>query len=203
LEAENRLTAEREKRRYEFLMLAAQVSPHFMANLLNEWRAQLGSTHRRIADAMERTYNLVVYYMAAHSPSKRRVPITTEIAQLEAYSELANRHSNQKYMLLHYEGEFEGYTLSPTTLLTFFENATKDGRSDLPEYPVRMELAMADRKLACTCRNRIKEHSDRHSHGVGLANLRRRLELEYGPRFRLESKQNGSEFIVQLIIHYQ
>jgi len=202
-EAERRLQAERDKQRYEYLLLSAQVSPHFMANLLDGWRLQLGREHRRIADAMERAYNLMVYYMEARLPAKRRVPLAMEISQLEAYTELAGHRGKSAHIQFHHEGELTGYTLPPTTLLTFLENSTKHGRTDLAEHPVRMEVTVADGKLSCICRNRVKEVPDTQSHGVGFANLRRRLELEYGSRFRLEANRKGDEYIVQLTIHYQ
>ena len=201
-EVERRLKTEQEKNRFEFFMLAGQVSPHFIAGLLSGWQRMLTDIGHGIVASMERAYDLMVYYMQARDPSKRRVPLALEVEQLDRYVELALGFDGSKHIQWQYEGELAGYSIPPTSLLDLIENGTKHGRTDLPESPIRMDLTVADNQLRCVCTNVVKEHADRKSHGVGLANLKRRLELEYHNHFCLETKREGDVFVAQLIINY-
>lgn len=201
-EAERRLVAEREKKRFEFFMLAGQVSSHFIANLLDDWRLKLGHTELAIAESMERAYDLMVYFMEARQPAKRRVPLALEVERLENYVALTTGLSRPKCIEFNCQGDLDGYTIPPTSLLDLIENSTKHGRTDLPDKPIRIAIAVANNQLKCVCTDVVKDTADRESHGVGLANLRRRLELEYNDRFRLESKRQQNTFIAQLTINY-
>ncbi len=196
------LQAEREKQRYEYLALAGQVSPHIMANLLDGWRQRLDPGQHHLATAMEGAYELMVYYMEARLPHKRRVPVTSEVAQVKTLIDLAEQEGKPIYIQWQCEARLAGYTLPPTTLLTPFENAMKHGHTDLPEHPVHMELAVHNNQLRFSCSNVVRDEPNSVSHGVGMANLRRRLELEYGERFRLESKLADGIYTIRLTIDY-
>ena len=199
-EVERRLDAEQEKRRFEFLMLAGQVSPHFMAGLLSTWQLELKNP--RVVASMERAYQLMVYYMDARKPEKRRVPLTVEVERLADYVELATGSGQPKHIECQWRGKLLGYTIPPTSLIELIENCTKHGRTDLPDHPIRMDINVEDNRLHCVCTNVVKENSDRPSHGVGLANLNRRLELEYNDRYRLDTQRQHDKFITQLTINY-
>lgn len=201
-EAERRLAAEREKKRFEFFMLAGQVAPHFIANLLNGWRTMLEHTERAIVESMECAYGLMVYFMEAREPAKRRVPLALEVERLENYVALTTGVGRPKCIEYSCHGDLDGYAIPPTSLLDLIENSTKHGRTDLPDNPIRIAITVAGNQLKCVCTNVVKDSADRESHGVGLANLRRRLELEYNDRYRLEAKRQQNMFIAQLTINY-
>ena len=199
---EAKMEAEMQKQRYEYLALAGQVSPHFMANLLNGWMVKLGHLQGQLAMAMQRAYLLMVYHMDARLHTKRVVPLIHEVEQMEAYIELVQQTGLPKHIIWQQHGSIAGNTIPPTTLLSFFENATKYGRMDLPEMPIAMQLDVNDERLSFLCTNAVKDNPLVESHGVGLANLRRRLELEYGNRCTLQTGTRNGSYVVELTINY-
>lgn len=208
-EAEAKLAAlqklmqtEAEKQQYEYLSLAGQVSPHFMANLLNGWMGKLLQTHQHVANAMHKAYLLMLYYLDARTMGKMVVPATFEVQQVEAYLELMGQSANPVFVEWQSAGNAAGYAIPPTTLLTPIENAFKHGRSDLRDRPIHTRLDIHNNTLRFTCRNVVNAAADRESHGIGLANLRRRLALRYGSNFSLDTHHERDEFMLQLSIDF-
>lgn len=197
-----RLRAEEERSQYEYLALAGQVSPHFTANLINGWLVQLGDVHRYVALAMERAYELMVYYMDAHLPHKQQVPLSEEMRQLQSFISLLSAKGDDTHIQYTQDGNPAGYALPPTTLLTIAENALKYGRTDLPAQPIHLCLQVGGGVLRFACTNVVKDHHDRVSHGIGLANLKRRLQLAYPDRFRFHANRRKDVHHVNLHIDY-
>ncbi len=199
---ERLLDAERQKQRFEYLSLSAQVSPHFLANLVNTWMGQLGNTHGELAQSMDRMHTLVVYHMEAKEQAKAVVPLPRELEALRSYVQLSQRPDRPVYATLDVPHQVAGYTIPPTVLITLLENGLKHGVSDDPAHPIRMRLVMDGHVMRFSCRNRTKERAAWQSHGVGLVNLRRRLAIKYGDRATLATDTRGKEFVAELTIVY-
>lgn len=93
--------------------------------------------------------------------------------------------------------------VAPLLFMTLVENAFKHGATSPADRPVRIEVTDRDGMLVCTTFNhfaRRAEGSGDGAGGVGLANLRRRLELIYGRRASLMTEATGSTFTATLKI---
>lgn len=191
------------RRSYEYVMLAGQVSPHFMANLFYHWTTELHQEQTGLRQKVHQAYELMVYYMEALQTGRRRILLTREIEQLQQYIALCSKKDLPAYIKLDITGDLTGYTVPPVTLLTLMENAVKYGRTDLPDQPIRMQVSLQDKVLHIQCDNLIRPNAETKSHGMGLANLRRRLELEFSDRFRLSSSAKGTRYTAKLIIAYE
>lgn len=190
------------RRSYEYVMLAGQVSPHFMANLFYDWTSELRQEQTGLRQKVHQAYGLMVYYMDALQTGRRRIPLTREVEQLQQFIALCGKKDLPAYIKLDITGDLTGYTVPPVTLLTLLENAVKYGRTDLPDQPIRIQVSLQDKVLRVHCDNLIRPHSETKSHGMGLANLRRRLELEFSDRFQLIGSAKGARYYATLIIDY-
>lgn len=201
-EVEARLAAEQEKQRYEFVALTGQVSPHLQANLMNRWIVLLSKTHRVLAAEIDKAYQLMKYYMTSHAmDGKRTVTLKEEVRLLEFYMDLFMVSDTSKsYITLDKNTALAGYTIPPTTLLTFLENAMKHGVASNPDRSVQMTIRTDAEGIHFVCINTVSAHKVFNSHGVGLANLLRRLNLLYGDKCVLQYGRKGEAFRVELKI---
>lgn len=199
---EARLAVEKEKQRYEYVALTGQVSPHLQANLLNRWIVLLKDSFSDLAAEIDKAYQIIQYYMRAHTmDGANTVTLKQEVKQLEFYMELFNiSGSAKKYIVFEKDTRLAGYSIPPTTLITFFENATKHGIVSNPDKPIQMKIHTDAQGIMFRCTNSISNKVPFVSHGVGLANLKRRLTLKYGNSYQLKYGKTGDAFTVTLFI---
>jgi sensor histidine kinase YesM len=93
-----------------------------------------------------------------------------------------------------------GKEIPPLMFITFVENAFKHGVSYRQDSFIDIQLSVKDERLTFTCRNsRIPKDEDKHG-GVGLANVKKRLELIYGNRYTLDINETPETYTVKLTI---
>lgn len=200
---EARLLAEEQKRHYEYFALTSQFSQHMMANLMGRWMDQIDEQHPAVVHEMEGTYRLICYYMEAHQPDKSVVvPLIREVEQLCYYLDLQKAVTEDKLWIdFDRPKHLLGYSLPATSLLTLAENAVKHGLLNDPDRPLRLKLQVSNDGISFTCLNAISLHRHYAVHGIGLANLKRRLEIVYGNAYKLEYGTESGLFNVQLTIN--
>lgn len=196
------LDSELEKQQLEYQSLSQQVSPHFLANLVSSWQGQLGTAHERLAASMEKMHALMVYHMEAKEQEHVVVPLRREVGFLRVYAELIRQPARPLYVEWEVTQGITGYNIPPTALITLLENACKHGVTNDPATPVRVCLTLERKVMRFSCRNRIGEEPNGESHGVGLANLRRRLQIKYDQHASLQTFREGNDFVAQLTIAY-
>lgn len=93
-------------------------------------------------------------------------------------------------------------SIPPLLLIVFVENAFKHGVSYNNPSFIHMHVDYADGKVTGTISNsRHTQKGERHSAGIGLDNVRKRLELIYGPRnYALDIEENPTTYTVKLVI---
>lgn len=202
-EAEHRLQVERERRQYEFAALAGQVSPHLLANIFHTWSQKLHNVLPEMARQMTETYELMKFYMKAQATGESKtVLLRDEIKAVERFIAV-QRETRTKpiYINSTAEGNLMGYAIPPTTLLTLVENAFKHGDLQHPKYPLVIAAVIKDNVLMVTVRNRKRSAGmEVASHGYGLDNLRRRLEIVYADRAQLEITETETAYKVTINI---
>lgn len=201
-EMQGRRDAEEQKRYFEFNTLAAQMSVHNMANWVNRWAEELHRTQTALAIEMEKAHELTVYYMDAQKMgSGERVPLRRELELLGYYIDLVNGEgAGKRYIEWDVLEDTQGLLILPTTFISLFENALKHGKSRDARQPIRMRLGREDGVLVFGCDNAIAERSRRISHGRGLMNLKRRLEICYGDRAVFRFGKQGDRYVVEVKI---
>lgn len=196
------LEVEYEKQQYEHLALAGEVSPHFYVNIVSSWKKQLEGQHRGLADSMERMQDLLMYHVEAREPGKEVVPLQREIDHMLLYLALLDKPGSPVFVTCELAKDTAGLSIPPTTLISFANNAVKHGITNDLARPIRLKLSVKDDVMRFSCSNHKKAVPDQKSHGVGLANVRRRLEIQYEGTHTLETYDNGETYCVDLTIRY-
>jgi LytS/YehU family sensor histidine kinase len=99
------------------------------------------------------------------------------------------------------EGVVNGATIIPFVLITLVENAFKHGDLKSTEHPIDILLSVKQSSLHFYCRNKKKTGPKDLSTGIGLDNIKKRLDLAYGENYSLNIKDESEFYTTELIIH--
>lgn len=196
---------ETEQLRSELSFLRSQVSQHFIFNVLNG----IVSLSRKKSDLVEpMLLNLsgLMRYMLYES-DETKVPLERETQYLQSYISLQRMRFGDRVQV-----ELDIYDTQPTALIEpmllipFIENAFKHGTGLIPSPYIRIQLQNDSAKLIFRVENSVStvhESSKDVYSGIGLTNVRRRLELLYADRYQLTIQPTGDNYTVELIIRHQ
>ncbi|RYZ23303.1 MAG: histidine kinase [Chitinophagaceae bacterium] len=184
---------EQRGREAELAFLRAQVNPHFLFNALNNIYALSYKSSPKAPEAILKLSELMRYMLYER---KELLPAATEWEYVEHFIGLQQlRYERPLRIDLRLEGDAEICLLPPYLLLAFVENAFKHG--DAAE-PMRFHLKAAAGRLRFSAANSIGRQQKDSGSGIGLANVRRRLELLYPGRHELLTRAQGGLFEVSL-----
>lgn len=189
---------EKEKLQSELNFLKAQINPHFLFNMLGSVHAL---TRIKAPDAAMVTIKLskMMRYMLFDA-RERLVTIDEEVALLDNYIDLERVRFGSK-LQLEFNRHIDKGTqkITPLILLPFVENAFKHGVADSRhKATVNINLTLNRQQLTFEIVNSLEQSSDSpEKHGIGLANVKRQLELIY-PQHQLTIQTRNSEFFVLL-----
>ncbi|HLI93474.1 MAG TPA: histidine kinase [Puia sp.] len=189
----------------ELSFLRSQINPHFIFNILNNLVAleqmkspELGPTILKLSALMQ--------YML-YETDEERVSLAKEVEYLQSYIDLQKQRFGDKVPVsVSLEAAPGFYEIEPMLLIPFVENAFKHGVGMIDHPAISIELAVRDKVLHFSVRNRYNQASgevkDKGS-GIGLGNVKRRLKLLYGNQHVLAiNRSNGwFEVTLQLNLH--
>ena len=190
--------------RNELEHLKAQVNPHFFMNMLNNIHGMVEKNPARAQVMIMELSNLMRYVL--YEGAKPRTPLYKEIDFIASYVELMRKRYSSRKVRISLElpeGNREHVFLPPLLFISVIENAFKHGISYQNPSFVEIRLYMEKDTLRLDCVNSIHRRppKDGHTGGVGLANLRQRLQLLYGEGFMLDiTEKDGKTYHVNLII---
>ena len=110
------------------------------------------------------------------------------------------RFSNKLQVIFDIEGKTDNVQIIPFVLITLVENAFKHGDLIHPEHPLTIRLDMHDHQLSFYCSNKKKVGLKELSTGIGLDNIKKRLELTYGSDFSLDISDEPEFYTTRLNI---
>ena len=134
------------------------------------------------------------------------IPLTREIEQIENYIELQKlRYSEEDDVSINFrvEGEINDFKITPMLLIPFVENAFKHSFDLKNPMLIDIELRTMNSKLDFTVKNSKSKHTvDKkfNPSGIGLSNVKRRLDLLYPDSYILEISEEGEFYIINLEI---
>ncbi|SDG91603.1 sensor histidine kinase [Chitinophaga filiformis] len=198
-----------EKLEAELNYLKAQVHPHFLFNTLNNLYAL---TLQSSTDAPKVVLKLsgLMSYMLYDSQSED-ISLDKEIAHISNYIELEKlRYGNRLDVSLNVSGEIEGKKIAPLLLIPFVENAFKHGVShETDNVWVTIDLKVKDEWLSVKVENShtgtdsSQADNVTHGGGIGLLNVKRRLDLLYPETHKLILQKEPEHYTVDLKIKLQ
>ena len=195
---------ENERLKSELSFLRSQISPHFMFNVLNS----VVSLSRRKPEMVEPVViklSELMRYMI-YETNDSIVPISKELVYLESYIDLQKiRFGSDIQIDFKHELGPKSSHIEPMLLIPFVENAFKHGVGFIENPTIEIELKDSATELYFRVANKkgvnMNETKDESS-GIGLANVKRRLELLYPTNHRLIVQDSGTTFTIILTIQH-
>jgi sensor histidine kinase YesM len=187
----------KEKEQAELALLRQQLSPHFLFNTLNNIYSLTVHRPAEAPAAMLRLSELMRSVL--RSIEKDEVDLENEVTQLCSFIDLKRlRYPEDERISFGVTGNVHGVRLHPMLLLPLAENAFKHGDLHSPDTSVNITLSVDDHRLIFTVENTPSEGSRESTSGIGLQNVRRRLELLYPGRFELHIDSTPQKYVVVL-----
>jgi sensor histidine kinase YesM len=192
----------------ELELLKAQIHPHFLFNTLNNLFAH---TLRRSPDSGNIVLKLsdLLRFMVYES-REEEIMLEKEIKLLTDYIALEKlRYSKELDISVNISGDIENRKIRPLLLLPLIENSFKHGTSQqLGQKWISLDLHVRDHLLQLTLSNsRDSEGSSPtivgKTNGIGIANVKRRLELLYPNAHDLKIVPEKDRFTVQLQLNLE
>lgn len=201
LDQERHRREERQERmQSELSFLRSQISPHFIFNILNSIVYLIRSNSPQAEPVTIKLSELMRYML--YESADEQVPLDKEIDYLKNYVELQKiRFEEDVEILMNIEGQAGSQAIEPMLLIPFVENAFKHGVGMIREPVIDISLKIAGEHLYFTVKNKLgqsMEEDKDNSSGIGLRNVRRRLELLYPDSHRMEIKTADEWFTAAL-----
>ncbi|WP_299114373.1 sensor histidine kinase [uncultured Winogradskyella sp.] len=190
-----------EKQQMELDLLRSQTNPHFLFNTLNNIYALIHTNSDKALGAIEKLSSLLRYSLYK---TKTDVLLEDEISQIRNFIDLESfRHKEEPNLKLNIEGITKGVRVPQFLLLPFVENAFKHGKLHSHNLPITITLDVTDMKIKYMVTNEIEQKKKDKVGGIGLDNLKKRLELLYPKNHMFLCKAGNSAFTAQLEIPLQ
>ena len=195
-EEERRKTAEA-----ELTWLKHQLNPHFLFNTLNNISSLTQIDPDKAQESIGQLSDLLRY--ALYDSEAEKVPLSSEIDFMDNYIDLmALRCNDLTTVEKHLEAPSRPVEVAPLLFISLVENAFKHGVN--ARYPsfVKVSMQMEGDDLVFTCDNSRfeKQGTDRIGSGIGLENMKRRLELLYPGRYTYEQDATGDTYHVKVTL---
>ena len=187
----------------ELKNLKSQLNPHFLFNTLNNIYSLIAINPDRAQLAVQDLSRLLRHVL--YDNTQDLVPLDREIDFTRSYIELMSlRLSKNTALEARFPENGNGILVAPLLFIPLVENAFKHGVSSTRDSFIRVSVSLSDpASIDCVVENSNfpKKDNDRSGSGIGLQNLRRRLDLLYPGRYDFQTGVAGDRFVAHLIIH--
>jgi LytS/YehU family sensor histidine kinase len=183
----------------ELRLLRSQVSPHFLFNMLTNM-VSLARVQSNLLEPSLISLSELLRYMLYES-NEEKISIGREIEQIENYVSLQQlRFGEDVKIIVHIQNEYPEGMIEPMLLVPFIENAFKHGIGMVKDPFIKIALIVKEQLLTFTVENNYNpanQSKDRHS-GIGLSNVKNRLQLLYANNYQLKITDQDGLYTVHL-----
>ena len=203
---DEKLGAEIDKERIsnELLFLKQQVNPHFLFNALNSIYSMTINTSKSASNTILKLSSILRYML--YETENKMVELYDEIAIIGDYIALQKLRLPENVKLNYVvKGETENRKIAPLLLIPLIENAFKYGTDNIGDSFIDIMLTISEGKLELLVRNQVVGRTMRmeKDSGIGIKNIKRRLDLLYPGNYFFTIDQNNDIFTVLLQIKLQ
>lgn len=184
--------------------LKYQVNPHFFMNTLNNIHALVDIDPERAKTTIVELSKMMRHIL--YEGSKKLIPLTREVEFLNLYVQLMRlRYTKKVHINVDVPPQLPELKLPPLMLIIFVENAFKHGISYREESFIDIKLRVENKRLLFSCSNSKPTQIQRTNEkgGMGLQNVRQRLELLYDDDYTLDINDGEKTYEVKLDIPMQ
>ncbi len=199
---EQRVSILQEKVQLELNFLRSQINPHFLFNALNNIYSMVYMGDKNAADSVLTLSEMLRY--VTYGSKENRISLNEEITYLENYIEF-QRYSHEKDINVIFDKEIsrESIFIAPMLLQPFVENAFKYSGIGIEEGAfAKFKLIANAQTLRFVAQNskRSVKREQKHIKGIGIDNVRKRLDLIYAGNYDLNIEDNEDSFNLELTI---
>ena len=192
---------ESKKMEAELSFLRMQVNPHFLFNSLNSIYSLSLKKSDDTPAAVLKLSELMRYMLYEREDEQHRVDLVSEIDYVKNYIGLQQiRFRDGLHVEFLVEGEPAGQKIAPLLLVPFIENGFKHGVLSDVQHPFRIHLLLEGGRLILQVRNRKNLDNKDRSGGVGLNNVKKRLELLYPGCHQLTIRDSDEFYECDLVL---
>lgn len=192
---------ENERLSSELRFLKAQINPHFLFNTLNNLYYLAFTQSPNTTEVIAKLSQMMRYMM--YDSNHPRVPLSKEIEYMQNYISLEKlRLSTDVPILFEVRGDVGGQMIAPLIFITFLENAFKHGVSSTAQNAwVKAAIEISGKTCVYTVENSKIMETDKtvtEKSGIGLQNVKRRLDLSYPDNYELNVQESPNSYAVEL-----
>ncbi|MFT3796144.1 sensor histidine kinase [Flavobacterium sp.] len=183
----------------ELEQLKNQINPHFLFNMLNNANVLTKKDPEKASQVLVRLSDLLRYQL--YDSAREKVLLTSDIRFLEDFLNLEKIRRDSFDFVISKEGELNGVQIPALLFISFVENAVKHNNDSAKSSYVNLFFDVRNGELFFRCVNsKPIRKTVSNSGGLGLANIKRRLELLYPATHSLEIVENAETYSVTLTI---
>lgn len=186
----------------EIALLRSQVNPHFLFNVLNNIDSLIFKDQQEASNMLIKLSEIMRYML--YEANTEKVSLQKEINYLKSYIDLQKvRFKDPGFVEINIAGDTSGKSIIPMLFVPFIENAFKHGEKAVKSPGIVIHLSAEHNKVTLKVVNHFSTHEvfqKDKAGGIGLSNVRRRLELLYPGKHRLVINKENSKYIVLLNI---
>jgi len=189
----------KEKAEAELSFLTSQINPHFLFNSLNSVYFLINKENAEARQALHKFSEMLRYQL--YEVKGSRIPIEKELTYLKDYVDLQKLRKDENYSVeFSCSPEVKGFSIEPLLLIPFVENAFKHishkpGRQNF----VRLDITRSNGHFNFVVENSKEvERTTESQGGIGLNNVKRRLELLYPEKHELNIDDDETIYKVDL-----
>jgi signal transduction histidine kinase len=183
----------------ELKLLRSQVSPHFLFNMLTNMVSMARLQSNLLEPSLIRLSELLRYML--YESNEEKIAIVKEIEQIENYVSLQQlRFGEDVAISLHIQNDYPEGMIEPMLLVPFIENAFKHGIGMVKDPFIQISLTVKEQQLdfrVINNYNPANQSKDKHS-GIGLNNVKNRLELLYANNYKLDIVNQDGIYSIHL-----
>ena len=184
----------------ELKHLKRQINPHFLFNMLNNANVLIKKNPAEASQLLFKLEDLLRYQI--NNGSEDKVSLSSDIHFLNDFLNLEKIRRDKFEYTISKEGEIEKISRPPLLFIPFVENAVKHNPDSENESYVHLSFKVWKNELLFQCINskpaRQSEEDKPKVGGLGLKNIKRRLELLYPGKHTLEVEETEVSYKVNL-----
>ncbi|MBI9040362.1 sensor histidine kinase [Lutibacter sp.] len=191
---------ETQKINTELSFLKTQLNPHFLFNSLNSIYSLANKKSDATTDAIVTLSELMRYML--YETDKEYVLLKKEIEYIKNYISLQNlRLKDSSGVRFNVHGNLKHY-IEPLLLISFIENAFKYGTDYTGKTNINIQISIEENNLILNIKNYISvKEKQKNNSGIGLQNVKSRLNLLYPNAHVLTINQSENEYSVELVLN--
>lgn len=188
-------------------LLRSQINPHFLFNALNTlYGLAINEKAERTSEAIEKLGSMMRFMLQENV--QERTSLVRDIEYLNNYIALQRLRTdinpNIKIQTTIQQEVIPAVQIAPMLLIPFIENAFKHGISLREESHIRISLEFKNNTLYFDVFNtkhaRSENDPEKNSNGIGLMNVKQRLQLIYAGKHELVIRETRHDYFVHLVI---